>query len=146
MRRNRFAWIFAAAATLVIAGCGSEQEEVTLSAAQERAVAERLAPEGQVAMQGDAATAPAAAASAGGADRTPEEIYNAHCMACHTTGAAGAPKKGEAGDWEPRVAQGMDVVYEHTITGIRGMPPRGLCMTCSDDDLKAVVDWILEQH
>ncbi len=146
MRRTRFTWIFAALAALVISACGSEREEVSLSSAQEQAVAERLAPEGRVAMQGDAATAPAASAAAGGAERTPSEIYTAHCAACHTTGAAGAPKTGEASDWEPRVAQGMDVVYEHTISGIRGMPPRGLCMTCSDEQLHAVVDWMLEQN
>jgi len=143
MSRTRFAWIFAAAATLVLAGCGSEPEEVTLSPAQEQAVAERLAPEGEVALRDEVAAAPAAAA---GGDRSPADIYNASCMACHTTGAAGAPKTGVAADWEDRVAQGMDLVYEHTIKGLRGMPPRGLCMTCSDDELMAVVDWMLEQN
>lgn len=146
MRRNCFAWFFAVVAALVIAGCGSEPEEVTLSAAQESAVTERLTAVGQVAMQGETVAAPAAAESTGGAERTPDEIYNAHCMACHSTGAAGAPKVGEAADWQPRLAQGMDVVYEHSITGIRGMPPRGLCMSCSDDQLKAVVDWMIEQY
>lgn len=148
MRRNRFGWIFAAAAALVIAGCGSEQKEVTLSPAQESAVAERLAPAGEVVMQGDPATAApaAAAASTGGAARSPQDIYNTYCTTCHAIGLAGAPQLGSAADWEPRVAQGMNVLYEHSVTGLRGMPPRGLCMDCSDDDLKGVVDWMLEHN
>lgn len=149
MRRNRFAWMFAAAAALVIAGCGLEQEEVTLSPAQEAEVTERLAPVGEVVMQGDAATAAPTAdagAAAGGAERSPEDIYNAYCTTCHAMGVAGAPKLGVAADWEPRIAQGMDTVYQHAINGLRGMPPRGLCMDCSDDDIKAVTDWMIEQN
>lgn len=147
MRRNRFAWMFAAAAALVIAGCGSEQEEITLSQAQEAEMAERLAPVGEVVMQGDAAAAaPAAAAgsASGSAERSPQDIYNAYCTTCHSIGLAGAPKTGEAADWEPRIAQGMDVVYQNAITGIRGMPPRGLCMDCSDEEMQAVTDWMIE--
>lgn len=149
MRRNRFAWMFAAAAALVIAGCGSEQEEIVLSQAQEAEVAERLAPVGEVVMQGDAATAAPAEATgsaSGSAERSPADIYNAYCTTCHSIGLAGAPKTGAAGDWEPRIAQGMDVVYQHAITGLRGMPPRGLCMDCSDEEIQATTDWMIEQN
>jgi len=126
-----------------LAGCGSEVTEVELSASQEQAVAERLAPHGEVVLESDVASAaPAAAVSSG--PRAGDEIYNRFCMSCHMTGAAGAPKLGDAAAWGPRIAQGMDVLYTHSIEGFKGMPPRGLCMDCSDEELHATVDYIVE--
>jgi len=37
----------------------------------------------------------------------------------------GAPKVGDNGGLGPRVAQGYATLYNHAITGIRGMPPKG---------------------
>ncbi|MEA3299883.1 MAG: c-type cytochrome [Pseudomonadota bacterium] len=127
---------------LGLAGCGSETEEVVLTPNQEKAVAERLAPEGTVALESEVASA-APAPAAGGEPRSGEEIYNKACLSCHMTGAAGAPKLGDVAAWAPRLEQGMDTIYKHAIEGIRGMPPRGLCMDCSDDEVKATVDYIL---
>lgn len=86
------------------------------------------------------AAAPAAATASSG-----KQVYDASCMACHATGAAGAPKLGDKGAWEPRIAQGMDTLVQHAINGIRAMPPRGACGTCSDDDLKAAVDYMVSE-
>jgi cytochrome c5 len=52
-------------------------------------------------------------------------VYNAVCAACHTTGAAGAPKLGDTAAWGPRIAQGFDTLVQHAIQGIRAMPPKG---------------------
>jgi cytochrome c5 len=52
-------------------------------------------------------------------------VYTAICAACHTSGAAGAPKFGDAAGWAPRIAQGYDVLVKHAIEGIRAMPPKG---------------------
>ncbi len=132
----------AVAMTTVIVGCGSD-EKVDMSSAQEKEVAERLAPAGEVAMEDEvAAVAPAAPASA--EPRSGEEVYNSKCFTCHGTGAAGAPKMGVAADWTARIEQGMDTLYSNAINGIRAMPPKGLCMDCSDDEIKAAVDYILE--
>ena len=54
-----------------------------------------------------------------------EAVYNAACAACHATGAAGAPKFGDAGAWGPRIAQGYDTVLKHAVEGIRAMPAKG---------------------
>jgi cytochrome c5 len=35
-------------------------------------------------------------------------IYDRSCGFCHTSGAAGAPKTGDAAAWESRMALGMD--------------------------------------
>lgn len=53
------------------------------------------------------------------------EVYNAACMACHSAGAAGAPKFGDAGAWGPRIAQGYSTLVSHAIKGIRAMPAKG---------------------
>lgn len=113
-------------------------------------VDERTAPEARVCLQGESCgEAVAAAGDAGGgaasAPKTPEEIYNANCMACHATGAAGAPKTGDTAAWQARLAQGIETVYDHAINGLNAMPPRGMCMSCSDDDIKAVVDYMVEK-
>ena len=54
-----------------------------------------------------------------------ETVYTAICAACHTSGAAGAPKLGDAGAWAPRIAQGYDTLLKHAIEGIRAMPAKG---------------------
>ena len=54
-----------------------------------------------------------------------DAVYSANCAACHTSGAAGAPKLGDAGAWAPRIAQGYDTLLKHAIEGIRAMPAKG---------------------
>jgi cytochrome c5 len=54
-----------------------------------------------------------------------EAVFTAICAACHTSGAAGAPKLGDAGAWAPRIAQGYDTLLKHAIEGIRAMPAKG---------------------
>lgn len=95
-------------------------------------------------------TAPPAAEPAAVADSSPGKgIYNKSCALCHSVGAAGAPKPGDLADWAPRIAQGMDVLYQHSIEGFTGakgvMPPRGGAASLSDDDVKAAVDYMVAQ-
>jgi cytochrome c5 len=54
-----------------------------------------------------------------------QAVYTAVCAACHATGAAGAPKVGDAGAWSARIAQGYDTLVQHAINGIRAMPAKG---------------------
>jgi cytochrome c5 len=54
-----------------------------------------------------------------------EAVFTAICAACHTSGAAGAPKLGDAGAWAPRIAHGYDTLLKHAIEGIRAMPAKG---------------------
>lgn len=72
--------------------------------------------------------------------------YMASCFACHSTGAAGAPKVGAgmASEWEPRLEKGLDAVVANVINGINTMPAKGLCFDCTDDDLRAIVDYMIE--
>lgn len=91
-----------------------------------------------------AATAEAAPAATGGVDA--EGIYQKTCSVCHAAGVANAPILGNKEKWAPHIAKGKDVLYNSAINGTAlGMPPRGTCMACSDDDLKAVVDYMVSK-
>ena len=78
-----------------------------------------------------------------------EDVYNSACVACHGAGVAGAPKVGDAADWAPRIAQGMDTLYKNSIDGFQGdaglMPPKGGFMNLSDDEVKAAVDYMVDK-
>ena len=72
--------------------------------------------------------------------------YMASCFACHSTGAAGAPKvePGNQAAWTSRLEKGMDAVVQNAIVGINNMPPKGLCFTCTDADISALVLYMIE--
>ncbi len=107
---------------------------------------ERTKPVGNVCVEGEqcaATVAVAASAAAGGEARSGEAVYNTACTACHSSGAGGAPVVGDAGAWSDRIAQGSDTLYLHAIEGLNGMPAMGLCMDCSEDEIKLAVDYMV---
>ena len=69
--------------------------------------------------------------------------YKANCAACHDSGAAGAPVVGEKGDWTARIKAGNDTLYTNAIKGFNGMPPKGGAMSLKDDQVKAIVDYMV---
>jgi cytochrome c5 len=71
-----------------------------------------------------------------------ETIYNTKCMACHNAGVAGAPKLGDKEAWAPRIATGMDALLASATNGKNAMPPKGTCMDCTEDDLKAAIEYM----
>ncbi|MBA2777780.1 c-type cytochrome [Billgrantia kenyensis] len=78
------------------------------------------------------------------ADIDGEAIYNQACMACHMTGAAGAPIRGNDDHWAERMEKGMETLYENSITGIGAMPPKGGHANLSDDEVRAATDYLVE--
>ncbi len=68
--------------------------------------------------------------------------YNKSCAVCHATGAANAPKTGDAAAWEPRLAKGMDTLVASVASGLNAMPPKGMCFDCSDEDVKALIEFM----
>jgi cytochrome c5 len=122
----------------------------------EELVIANIKPVGQVYIAGESEppasdAAPAAevvAADGSGAAAEPksgEDVYNSNCMACHGTGAAGAPKTGDAAAWAPRIAAGMDTMLANATKGLNAMPPKGLCMSCSDAELQGAIEYIVGQ-
>lgn len=76
----------------------------------------------------------------------PAATYAQSCAACHNSGAAGAPRMGNAGDWSERLSEkGLDGLTQSTITGIGVMPAKGMCFTCSDEDLGELVKHMLTE-
>lgn len=111
------------------------------------AIAERLAPVGQLCLQGQdcgTAAAPAASSSGGGGEVDGAGIYNNVCMACHETGAAGAPVRGDEAAWAERTEQGFATLLDHAINGIGAMPARGGNPNLSDEEMEAAVAYMVE--
>ena len=74
-----------------------------------------------------------------------QQVYKNSCQSCHAAGVAGAPKLGDKAAWAPRIATGMDALVASSINGKGIMPPKGACASCSDDDLKASVEYMVSE-
>jgi cytochrome c oxidase subunit 2 len=72
-------------------------------------------------------------------------IYEQSCQVCHAQGVAGAPRTGDKAAWGPRIAQGLAMMHEHAIKGIRAMPPKGGNSALSDAQVSAAVDYMVAQ-
>ena len=108
-------------------------------------IAERIKRVGDVCVEGaDCASAAftSTVVTTGGA--SVESNFNKSCATCHNSGVAGAPKYADAAAWAPRIGKGMDTLYASTINGLPpAMPQKGMCFSCSDDDLRALVDYMV---
>lgn len=74
-----------------------------------------------------------------------EAVFKAVCAACHATGAAGAPKVGDAGAWAARIGQGQSTLFEHAIKGIRAMPAKGGNPDLDDVEVERAVVYMANQ-
>lgn len=91
-----------------------------------------------------AAPAAAKTADAGGAAAPDgKKVYEGTCVACHGTGVANSPKFGDKAAWGPRIAQGIDTLHAHALSGIRAMPSKGGNAGLSDAEVKAAVDYMV---
>jgi len=138
-------FLFISAALLACAASAIE-----LTEEQRAQIQERIQPVGETCLVGDADCAGPDTAAAGDDDsgaRSGEAVYNAACMACHDTGAGGAPRLGDADAWADRIAKGMDTLYDAGINGIAGtsMMAKGGCANCTDEEVKAAVDYMVEE-
>ncbi len=144
------------AVVLGVSGC-SDEPPAELNADQRAALVERIKPvvslndlvskqEEQAAAAAPAAeAAPAAApAAATAASADAKGLYDAKCMMCHTTGAAGAPMLGDAASWEPRMANGVDALVASARTGKGAMPPNG-GSAFSEDEMRQVIEYMLAE-
>jgi len=64
-------------------------------------------------------------------------------MACHASGAAGAPKLGDKAAWKPRIAAGMDSMVKNAINGKGAMPPKGGRMNLTAAQIKSTVEYMV---
>ena len=117
-----------------------------LSKSQRAEIEARIQPFSHACVAGDESCSVGAVESSVAVARSGEEVYNGACMACHATGAAGAPMVGEAGAWAARMEKGMDALYASGVNGVAGtgMIARGGCSNCSDDEIYAAVDYMVD--
>lgn len=111
---------------------GSKTTGNNQSALEASAVAARIKPVADVAI----------AESGGGAAKaaqTGEQVVQQFCAACHTTGAAGAPKIGDRGAWAKHLGEGLDHMLKTAIAGKGAMPPRGGAADVSDYELARAI-------
>ncbi|WP_336367456.1 c-type cytochrome [Marinobacter sp. C2H3] len=116
-----------------------------LAISVEDEIRQRIAPVGEVCLQGQGCGRPAPGASAGAEPRSGEAVYTSVCSACHGAGIAGAPKMGDKAAWAPRIEQGLETLIQHAINGIRGMPPKGGCANCPDEEIGNAVTYMVDQ-
>lgn len=71
-------------------------------------------------------------------------VYEQYCIVCHRDGLAGAPKFSDVNDWKPRLeGKTIDDLIVIVNKGLNVMPPKGTCSECTDDDLKAAIQYML---
>jgi cytochrome c5 len=87
--------------------------------------------------------AKAAAAKSDGKPRDGATVYKSVCMACHASGAAGAPKAGDKAAWAPRIATGMPALIKSVTNGKGAMPPKGGAADLTDGEIKAAVEHLV---
>ncbi len=80
------------------------------------AVAQRIQPIGAIQVKDASDTASL---------KTGEQVYNAQCTACHSSGAAGAPKTGDTAAWAPRIATGYEALLNSALKGKGAMGAQG---------------------
>lgn len=78
-----------------------------------------------------------------------KKTYDTACFACHSTGAAGAPKVADKAAWTARIAQGDKVLNDHAIKGFQGkkgfMPAKGGRADLSDAVVMDAVAYMVSQ-
>ncbi len=116
-------------------------------------IVERVKPVGQLVINTedtsqkttDSAAESTATDSAPVAADAGKATYDKACLACHSTGVAGAPILGKKDAWTSRISQGIDKLYSNAINGFKAMPAKGGAASLSDEEVKAVVDYMVEQ-
>jgi cytochrome c5 len=94
----------------------SEKPAAGSKAFSEEAIAQRLAPVGTIEFID--ANAPKIL-------KTGDQVYASACASCHTSGALGAPKFGDAVQWKDRLAKGFETLWKNAVNGIGSMPAKG---------------------
>lgn len=149
--------IFAVLIFILAMNVANQTQEVFVreGAEYQAVVAERIRPVGDVYLPGDemGSSAPTVDAVPApepvAAERSGADVYNLACLACHATGAGGAPIVGDAAAWAPRVAQGNDVLFDHAINGFTGdagvMLAKGGRADLSDQEVMDAVIYMVDE-
>jgi len=79
-------------------------------------------------------------------DKRGRQVYSNVCILCHLNGEVGAPRIGDSANWERRIKdKSLGDLYLQAVSGFNNMPPRGACVSCSDADVIAAVNYMLQR-
>ena len=120
----------------LVVGIQAKHIDKDSPAMSDKAVTERIKPVGELVVVD---------ANAPKVEKTGEAVFNASCTSCHTSGALGAPKVANKGDWAPRIALGYETLIKHAIEGIRQMPARGGDADLSDVEIARAIAFMANQ-
>ena len=78
-----------------------------------------------------------------------KEVYKNVCASCHLYGTTGAATMIDFKFWDQSANKGMDIILKNVVEGYKGklgvMPPKGNCLSCSDEDIKASIIYIFKE-
>ena len=135
--------------SLIVVACGKSDEGAEVENAGKSSLDARHETVSETPTQETAAVSKTAVQAPAQTDiaAAGEAVYKRACAGCHMTGAAGSPRVGDASAWQPRVAKGSAMLVQSATAGVPGtaMMARGTCGTCSDDDIKAAVEYMIAQ-
>jgi len=72
-------------------------------------------------------------------------VYKKYCHTCHANGIAGAPKVGNQAQWSERYEQGWPLIMQRALKGYKGMPAKGHCVKCSEQDIKDAIIYMMQE-
>lgn len=75
-----------------------------------------------------------------------EAVYNQSCVSCHERGQGGAPVRGDKREWGQRLEKGQQALVDNVIKGYKTMPKKGACFSCSDEEIRLAVEYLLESR
>lgn len=115
-------------------------------------IAERIERTGAVCLQGEDCAGKVAkpvvkeVVEVAAGPRAGDVVYNSFCAGCHVAGAAGAPKTGDVAAWSARLdARGStEALSASAWKGLGAMPPKGMCMDCTEEEFNGAVAFMLE--
>jgi cytochrome c5 len=71
-----------------------------------------------------------------------KSVFNSNCLNCHGNSVRDAPRVGDMHVWQPRLAQGLDVLIEHALDGHGRMPAKGGYSTLTDHEVSSAVAYV----
>jgi len=141
--------IFAVFIVFIARDSGFKEEQVNPSSVT--LTEERIRPvgdvytgeEGAAAIEQVTVTTTEEPAVAFGGSLDAKMIYSTVCAVCHASGAAGAPIPGTEA-MAQRTAKGLDALMESALNGLNAMPARGTRSDLSDEQVQAVVEFMMQ--